>query len=508
MTSLKSKLSGFFAEIRKRKVHTATIAYVVIAWLLIEISSVVFPALLLPEWTHRLVVVLAILGLPLVLVLAWIFDLTPHGVERTSEPRSDVHPSPSPSMPAAPPATEDAVASIVVLPFEALSRDPDDAYLADGISAEISRALSRLPDIRVIPRPSGQAVRDAATDICEIGRKLDTRYILTGNLRRSGEHIRVIAELSDAHQGVLVWSETYNPTPADILEVEEDIATAIVASFGGQRLLENLQLGRSGKVQDLGAWSLVQKARAYLLSYSRSSLDEAEVLLRRAVELDPGYASAHAALASVLSERISSGLSESPEQDLEEAIRAAKSAVERAPQDPFVLKLAGSVWAYIGHREEAIETLRRVVEMTPFDFGAWGYLASALVTGGEALELEEAHAILDRILTMAPQHPGVAYWMHHKALAYTCEARFEEALRFAKHAVERQPKLAWAWYLYANALGMNDAGGAAKAVERAKQANPNMSVEAYVAFVNRTSATEGVSSQRIGGLQAAGLLPF
>lgn len=507
MSSPGSGVRGLLAEIRKRKVHTATIAYLIVAWLLIEISSVVFPALLLPEWSHRLVVVLAIIGLPVVWILAWIFDLTPHGVERTTQIQApDVQRSGSPSAPPTPPAAKEALASIVVLPFEALSPDPEDGYLAEGISVEVSRALSRLPDVRVIHRPSTQAARSAASDIGEIGRSLEARYVLSGNVRRSGEHIRVVAELSDAREGVLLWSETYDPQPADLLEVEEDIASAIAASFGGQRLLEDLQLARQGKAQDLGAWSLVNKARAYLLSYSRRSLDEAETLVRRAVELDPGYAGAHAALASILSERLTSGLSESPDQDMDEAIRAAKSAVDRAPQDPFVLKLAGSVWSYTGHQQEAIDVLRRVVEMTPFDFGAWGYLAWSLATSGETADLEEAHAILDRILEMAPQHPGVAYWMHHKALAYTCEGRFAEAAEFAKRAVDRQPNLTWAWFLYANALADGDVAAARAVVERAGHGEGDASAAGYVQFVCRTSPTVEVRQRRLGGLEASGLL--
>ena len=511
--SLKSGLIEFYAELRKRRVLKATVAYIVTAWILIEGAAVIFPALLLPDWTHRFVVVLGIIGFPIVVVLAWIFDLTPKGVERTSlveeEPDSDtgavtkqLQQAPS----HAPPAVDAALASIAVLPFNAYSSDPNDQFLAQGISAEIATALAHLPEVRVAPSRSTSAMDDA-TDLQKIGETLSVQYVLTGSVRRRGPMLRVLAELSDVAKCNVVWSEAYDRQPDELITVEEEIAAAIVGSFGGEQLREQIRSAHDHATSSTEARVLVHRARAYILNYNKQSLDEAEQFARKAIELDPGYASAQAALASVLSEKVSSGLAEDADKDITEALSAIDAAVSLRPQDPFVLKLAGNVWSYAGQHAKALAILRRAIEVTPFDFGAWGYLAFVLATSGKAEDRQEAQSILDRIIATAPQHPGVAYWMHHKAVAYTGERQYEDAARLAKQALDRQPGLAWAWYLLANAAAMTgDNESAENAAARASSANPELSVTEYAAIVDRTSASEEICESRLAGLKDLGLL--
>jgi len=492
-------------------VHRVALAYVVMAWIIVEGSAVVFPALLLPDWSHRLIVVLALIGFPVVIVLAWIFDITPAGVARTDAPGSEEHAAgaqaPAVQQPSGvPPAADSALASIAVMPFEALSAQPDDQFLARAISAEISSALSHLPEVRVAPSRSASSLDDA-TDLKSIGAKLEVGYVLTGSVRRRGDQLRVIAELGDAREGSVLWSEAYDRQPDDIMLVEEEIAGAIVGSFGGEQLREQIRRAADRTTSSTEAHTLVHKARAFVLNYGAESLAEAERCARNAIGVDPDYASAHAALASVLSEKVRSGLSENADADLAEALQAIDIAVERRSQDSFVLKLAGNVLSDNGHYDRAVSALRRAVEITPFDLGAWGYLASVLATGGKTDETGEAHAILDRIIGMAPQHPGQPYWMHHKAAAYTSEQQYEDAARFARQSVDRQPGLAWAWYLYANAAAMtgdNDAAG--KAAENAAKANPDLSVSEYAAIVKRTSGSDSAATFRLAGLKKAGLL--
>lgn len=492
----------FYAELRRRRVLKAAIAYVVTSWILIEGSAVIFPALLLPEWTHRMVVILAIMAFPVVIVVAWVFDITPSGFERTDSPQSD---NPT-SAPQAPPAVDSAFASIAVLPFEALSSNADDAYLARGVSAEIASALAHLPEIRVVPSRSTSGLEDTA-ELRNIGELLGVQYVLTGNVRRQGNTLRVLAELSDVHKGSVLWSESYDRQDDELITVEEEIAAAIVGSFGGEHLRVQIESALDHATDSAPARSLVHRARAYILDYSKDSLNAAEGFAREAIELDPKYASAHAALASVLSEKVSSGLAESAKDDIAEAQLAINVATKLRPQDSFVLKLAGNVWSLAGEHDKAVATLRRSIEITPFDFGAWGYLAAILAVSGDPDPIQEAHAILDRILKSAPQHPGQAYWMHHKATAFTVEQNYASAATFARQSVDRQPGLAWAWYLLANAQAMNgNKDIAIEAAENAAEANPELSVGEYAEIVKRTSANATVCDLRLAGLKALGLL--
>lgn len=502
MTEEDSGIAKFYAELSKRRVLKSAVAYIVTSWVLIEGSALIFPALLLPEWAHRMVVILAIIGFPVVIVVAWVFDITPSGLERTDSADS----ASASSAPQAPPAIDSALASIAVLPFEALSTHADDAYLALGVSAEIASALAHLPEVRVVPSRSTSALEDTA-ELRNIGSMLGVQYVLSGNVRRQGNKLRVLAELSDVHIGSVLWSESYDREADELIAVEEEIACAIVGSFGGEHLRVQIESARDHATDSAPARSLVHRARAYILDYSKDSLNAAEGFAREAIKLDPEYASAHAALASVLSEKISSGLAEIAADDIAEAQSAINIATKLRPQDSFVLKLAGNVWSLAGDHDKAVATLRRAIEITPFDFGAWGYLAAILAVSGDPDLIQEAHAILDRILSSAPQHPGQAYWMHHKATAFTCEQNYVGAANFARRSVDRQPGLAWAWYLLANAQAMTGNDDIAKsAAESAADANPELSVREYAEIVERTSANAAVSDLRLAGLRALGLL--
>ncbi|MEJ2273013.1 MAG: hypothetical protein P8Y01_00310 [Woeseiaceae bacterium] len=512
---MKLWFANFLAELRRRRVIKAAVAYVVTAWLLIEGSSVMFPALLLPDWTHRLVVVLSIIAFPIVVVLAWIFDLTSQGLERTllGESGADAERESSGTSVASgvdssasrglPPSLDTAFASIAVVPFEALSDESDDIYLARGISAEISMALAQLSEIRVVrwrspPRDSNST---------EVDRKAGVDFVLTGSVRRRGEQIRIIADLEDVQKGRLVWSEAYDRVVDDIMDLEREIAEGIAGSFGGENLRDQISRSVGTDTDSLDAWSLVQKARAFILDYGSASLASAERYARDAIVRDPGYAAAHAALASVLAEKVTGGLSESAESDLAEAAREIDEAIDHRPNDPLILKLAGNVWSYAGEFDKARAALRRAVNISPYDFGAWGYLGFTLAVSGTDSDLAEAHAILDRILDLAPQHPGYAYWMHNKALACAAGQLFAESADFARGAVERQPALAWAWYLLANSLAMTGCTDEARiAIATARKANPALSPEKYVAFVNRTSGNKSVEDSRMAGLRAEQLL--
>ncbi|HEY5623859.1 MAG TPA: hypothetical protein VIV14_08855, partial [Gammaproteobacteria bacterium] len=206
--SIKTTLLNIGFELSRRRVIKASIAYLVAAWLIIEVSSIVFPALLLPEWAHRLVVILAVVAFPIVVILAWIFDVSPGGITRTEDyralPSSNRATSAAGSAQRLPPPADTAVASICVLPFEVLSTDAEDAFIANGVCAEISRALSKLAGVRVIHRTSVSAV-DTGQSPDMLESRLGVQYVLTGSLRRRGENIRIIVELADTASGTQLW---------------------------------------------------------------------------------------------------------------------------------------------------------------------------------------------------------------------------------------------------------------------------------------------------------------
>jgi adenylate cyclase len=235
-------------------------------------------------------------------------------------------------------------------------------------------------------------------------------------------------------------------------------------------------------------------------------MDEAETLLERAIELDPEYAAAHAAFGSVLSERILNGFSANADADEQRARAAAKRALALNAKDPFVLKMSGLVWSILGEPARAIEVLRSAVNEAPFDFGAWGYLGWPLAARGDAADLAELHKILDRLLELAPDHPGAAFWLYHKSVAYTCQQELDAAGEYARRAVDRQPDLSWALLNYANVFGLQGRGDEAReAAERAVQINPSMTPVHYVSRMRAMSVGNRAIDWRVAGLIEARL---
>ncbi len=407
-----------------------------------------------------------------------------------------------------PPRLEQARGSIAVFPFDSLSPDAEDAYLADGIATEIINMLSRVPDLRVASRSAIFATRGHDEDAWDLVRDLQFRYVLTGNVRRAGDRLRVIAELTEAADRTQLWSNTYDRRFADLFSVQEEIAEAIVIAFGGEYLRVEWRRASQRPTENLDAWGLVQKARSLNLPVNREAMDDALTLAREAVELDPTYAGAHACVASVLLQRVLNGISLAANEDRAEALAAVERAAELAPNDPTVLRTLGNVQSNCGEHAQAVAALRRAVDIAPFDFHSWGRLGRTLAYGGNEEELREGHAILDRILASAPNHPMVPYWLYFKANACASGDRFEDAERFARKSLELQPGYAGAWVALANALGhQGRTEEARQAMDRARRVNPDMTPEHLAEQIRITASRREESAEKsLAGLRMAGLL--
>jgi len=507
---VKSGLAWFWSELKRRRVLKTTIAYVVGAWVLVEVSSVVFPALLAPEWAVRVLIAGAILALPFVVVLAWVFDLErkPGDIvesNRVGQTNSDNDREYEPGK--LPPVPDTAVASVAVLPFANLSSDTEHQFIADGIATELHSTLARVHRLRVASRSSSFAISNSDTEIESIAHKLNVQFVISGSLQCLGDRIHVIAGLDNAVEGVQIWSETYDRELGDLFSVQHDIAYAIASEFGGARLKDEIANAAKRPTASLDAWSRVQRARSYLLGFTPRALTGAVPLLRQAIDLDSNYAAAHATLASVLAEEVLNGLSVDIESDSTEAIDSADRAFALSPVDPFVLKMCGVVWAYIGRTDASIGALRRAVSAAPFDFGAWGYMGWPLVETGAPEDLVELHEIMERISAATPHHPGVGYWLYHRSVAFTCDGRKELAMEYAKKSIDCNPRFPWGWMHYANVLGLAGFDDKARrAKEKCMEVSPALSPEHYQRVILGMSRQEAFFDSRLNGLKSSGLL--
>lgn len=305
-------MKDFFSELKRRKVFRVAAVYLVAAWALIQVADVIFPRLDLPEWTVTLVIVLIGLGFPLALALSWAFDATPQGVRRT--PGDDESAASQPKGWAlwtgaavagaivalggwlwlggrGPSAGGNAAIepSIAVLPFRNMSSSQEDEYFSDGITEELTSALAKVPGLRVAARTSAFQFKGQEVDVRELASALNVATVLEGSVQRSGNRLRITAQLIDTETGYHLWTERYDRQAGDIFAIEDEISSAIT---------EALRIALTPVEADAASRRITPSLAGhdlYLLGlyyWNRRQIAEAIDYFQQAIAEDPGYARA------------------------------------------------------------------------------------------------------------------------------------------------------------------------------------------------------------------------
>ena len=310
-------MSGFFEEVRRRKVYRVAAAYVIAAGFIIQISSAVFPAWELPNWAFRLVVVFLLIGFPISLILAWAYDITPQGIRATPAPGT--HRRRNLIMLIAVGVIVSAVAgfflfprvsrrdvekSIAVLPFQSLSDEKENAYFADGIQDDILTSLAKIGDLKVISRMSVMSYRgDAVRNAREIGKALGVAALLEGSVRRIGNRVRVSVQLINANSDEHIWAEDYDRDLTDVFAIQTDLAQKIASAL--QAKLSPNEKARLDQrpTENPDAYLLFVQAHDYATRRNlfRDTSLKAIPLFEQAIKLDPKFALAFASLSMVQS---------------------------------------------------------------------------------------------------------------------------------------------------------------------------------------------------------------
>src|SRR5947207_11400 len=308
-------MSGFFEEVRRRKVYRVAAAYIIAAGFIIQISSAVFPAWELPNWAFRLVVVLLLIGFPIALILAWAYDLTPQGIRATPAPGTHRRRNIITLVVAG--LAVSVVAgffllprvsarkidkSIAVLPFQNLSDEKENAYFADGIQDDILTNLSKIGDLKVISRMSVMSYREAGVRKArEIGKALGVATLLEGSVRRIGNRVRANVQLINADTDEHIWAEDYDRDLTDVFAIQTDLAQKISAAL--QAKLSPNEKARLDRrpTQNPDAYLLFLQAHDYATKTDifRDRALKAEPLFEQAIKLDPNFALAFAGLSWV-----------------------------------------------------------------------------------------------------------------------------------------------------------------------------------------------------------------
>ncbi|MBZ5505297.1 MAG: winged helix-turn-helix domain-containing protein [Acidobacteriia bacterium] len=378
--------------------------------------------------------------------------ISPAGAVDSPTPEAGV-PGVSSSSLSHPPAAGTEGTSIAVLSFRSISGGAKNNHLAAGLASEVIHALTGVPGLRVAPQRTSFQLGSEAVDPLMVARTLNTRYVVTGEVRHSGRRLRVAVQLVDAITERVTWAQKYDCQMTEIFEMQDDISKAIVRSLGGHLIRAVTDSAYRAPTASLNAWGLVQKARhIYTNEFSPAGVRQAISLLRRALEMDPNYGVASAYLGMSLMQSVLHGISQDVQGDCAEALAAAEHAYGLAPDESEVLAFCSLVWLPNGRYERAVQCLQRCVKIAPFGLAAWGYLGLAHAIAGGEKEVQAAHKILSQLLVDAPDHPGVPYWLGSLAVANLRLGRLEEALDIARRAVELQPGFTLYRVFYAEAL--------------------------------------------------------
>lgn len=451
----------FFAELKRRNVYKVAVAYAVVGWLLIQVTTQVFPIFEIPNWALRLIVLAIIIGFPIALVMAWAFELTPEGLKRTedvdlaTQVRRKSHTwiyvvivgallsvglfmlgrygfrernSASNEMPAK---------SIAVLPFVNISADKNDEYLSDGVSEELITALSKITGLQVKARTSSFAFKGKNEDIQKIGELLHVSHLLEGSVAKAGNKLRITAQLIQASDGNHLWSDTYDREMQDIFAVRSDVAQQVAAVLKIRLLGEDKKQLDKKPTENLEAYNLYRQGRYYFDKVSEEGIKKALPFFQQAIQKDPRFALAYAGMADTYVAAADAFIA--PREAFSKAKEAALKAIEI---DDTLAEAHASLGLVHYHYDwdwaAAEKEFKRALVLNPQS--AWSYAVYTQFLGGMG-RVDEANDQGRRALEIDPLSV-TAQWV--LGWAFLNADRSDEAIQQMSKAVELDPTGAWA----------------------------------------------------------------
>jgi adenylate cyclase len=442
---------SFFNELKRRNVVRVAIAYAVAAWVLLQIADLVLENIVAPGWIIQVMMLVILLGFIASVVIAWAYELTPQGVKRqvdvdldhsitaatghkldriiigflalavvyfvydksTTSQLSPVEPASLVAEKAAgasePDAKPDTEPSIAVLPFVNMSPDADQEFFSDGISEELLNLLVKVKGLKVASRTSSFTYKGSNLNLADIAGELHVDHVLEGSVRKSGNRIRITAQLIDAASDRHLWSDTYDRELTDIFGIQDEIANAIVAALSAELgiLQDTPVISVATVTENLDAYELYLKARGLFLA--RQQLEESITLYERAVELDPEFARAWEGLAAVYAVVESWGIMGRDWDSL--AMQAAKRALELDPGLSTPWAVMGQIAQNNGDYISSMANTDRAIQLDPANatnylwrgigYSALGFQAESIADYKHCLEIDPAYANCKRHLALA-----------------------------------------------------------------------------------------------------------
>ena len=467
-------------ELRRRHIFKIAVAYLVVAWLLMQVASVLETSLGLPPWADKLTFLLLLVGFPIALILTWAVDLAPSSP--AAENAQSPHPLPQANVAAASPGLHglpgaeanndrppprDAVfatnstertdvspmfrrPAVAVLPFKNMSGDPDQEYFADGLTEDLITALSLWRSFPVIARNSTFAFKGQSPDIREVGDKLGANYVIEGSVRKSGGKVRTTAQLIDAKSGHHLWAERYDHDFADVFKIQDELSQRIAATVAPEVDFTILKHPETYTPTNISAWDSLQRGLSRIFELDLAAIWEGRAWLEKAIALDPKYARVFVGLGWSYHRELWLDRSEGKAELKRKLYESASRAVALDPFDAETHIIMAFAYNWMGDVESGLQSALRAVDLNPNNAQGYGILGHEFALVGKP---DEAIASQAKAVFLSPRDPRQGAWMFVLGLAYLTARQYEDAVLWSQRAIQRHPKNADAHIILASALG-------------------------------------------------------
>lgn len=435
---LKSGPGKFWEELKRRRVIRVLVVYIVASWLAISAAETLLPNLNLPEWSVTLVISFVVLAFPIVVALAWIFDIGPKGVEVTQKSTAvtetpQLKPeAPAPGIlatePLAPPNAPEDRRSIAVLPFENMSDDRENEYFSDGIAEEILNLLTKLPQLRVASRTSSFEFKGERINIPEAAAKLGVSTILEGSVRRADDRVRITAQLIEVDTDSHLWSETYDRELKDVFAIQDDIARSIVAALEVTLTPRDRRAIQNVATSDVKAYDYYLRGRKYVYGFTRRQFHNANRMFLKAIEQDPNYALAYAGMADVYS--LLYQWADSSKENIARADAASIKAITLDPDLAEAHAARGTALAINGRHEEAERAFENAILLNPSLYEPYYFYGRDCLSAGK---FEKAARLFSEACKIRPEDYQAPSFL---SMAYAELGRKKEQAEANKRTLE------------------------------------------------------------------------
>ncbi len=509
------KIDNFFAELKRRNVYKVAVAYAVVGWLLVQVTTQVFPIFEIPNWALRLIVLAIIIGFPIALVLAWAFELTPQGIKHTedvdlsdkrvSKKRTWIYVTligaalsfalffvgrlSAPNSSASPAVLPEK--SIAVLPFENQNRDPDTDYLCDGIPESIINSLSELPKLKVMSRNSVFHYKGKEADAQTVGKELKVQTLLTGRVRQRGDGLTIGVELINAGDNSQLWGQQYSRKLADVFAVQEEIAKEVSEKLRLKLTgTEKEQLAKR-PTENLKAFQYYMQGRAAAQRRTNADLLASVSYYEKALQEDSRYALAYAGLSDAYANLGYYG-SIAPVEGRRKAEEAARKSLELDDKLAEAHTALGQI--YIAFAPSDFSTgdreLNHAIELNPNLAVARYNLGLSLIRQGR---LDEAIVELQKARALDPLSSVIARAV---VIPYYFKRDYQRAFELLREANELGPPLSATWEigLFIRSGSLNEAFAEIEKAKDARKRDPLLIYSAGMAYAASGKQAEALQS--------------